>query len=99
LLANGKKVSYIMRLGSWELKDCGLAGEVRGLKKPEKRSKTHAGRSRSGLQREPECVGKQKRYQYMIALLRFYSVQDRRGGGLMSDWDLRLRPQTDGISN
>jgi hypothetical protein len=32
-------------------------------------------RTRPGLERAPECFGKQKRYQYMIAPLRFYAIR------------------------
>jgi hypothetical protein len=42
------------------------------------------------LKREPECPGKQKRCQYMIALLRFYSIQGKRGGDPVRNWDPRI---------
>jgi hypothetical protein len=29
------------------------------------------------LERKPECLGEQKRCQYIIALLRFYTIQDQ----------------------
>jgi hypothetical protein len=40
------------------------------VKKGERR-KRQVGRRMSGLERKPECLGKQKRCQYVIALLRF----------------------------
>src|SRR5271167_847577 len=40
--------------------------------------------------RKPECVGKQERCQYMIALLRFCGIQDQRCGGPMRNWDSRF---------
>jgi hypothetical protein len=67
------------------------------LKKEEaRRSKRQAGRSRSGLERKPECLGKQKRCQYMIALLRFYSTQTNEVETLLETRIQGLRLQTDG---
>ena len=60
--------------------ECGTMKDE--LKKGEaRRPERQVGRSRSGLEREPECLGKQKRCRYMIVLTRFCSMQDKRGKG------------------
>jgi hypothetical protein len=48
--------------------ECGtMKDELKERRKVRRRSKRQAGGSRSGLEREPECLRKQKRCQYMIA--------------------------------
>jgi hypothetical protein len=42
------------------------------------------------LEREPECLGKEKRSAYMIALLSFCGIQEKRGGGPARSSDSRF---------
>jgi hypothetical protein len=88
LLANGKKISYTMSLGFLAMvritTNAGTPSQVG------EKAATHG-------KRKPECVGKQKRCQYMIALLRICVSRTNEVEAPMSNWDPRFETSDRGL--